>query len=509
MTVQYKNRVRGTATTTGTGTYTVAAAPTGFQSFSALTTGRQVYYCAVLGASWEVGLGTVTVGGTTTLTRDVILESSSAGSAINWPAGTKDIFLVNPAEVINAVTYEGAKRILNINGNATIQEGVNAAGTIGGTADAVTAVLAPAISAYGDKIAVLFTPAADNTGAATLALNGLTARPVVREQAIALSAADLKTGIPAHVVYDLANTRWILLNPQAATPLALGGTGATTAAGARTALGVTATGADTAYAFRANNLSDLASAATARTNLGLGTAAVQAIAFFLQAANNLSDLANAATSRTNLGLGSAALLAAAAVLQTANNLSDLASAATARANLGLGGLAILSTINGGNWAGTDLAVVDGGTGASDAATARTNLGLGSIATQAIATFLQAANNLSDLANAGTARTNLGLGSIATQAIATFLQAANNLSDIASAATARGNLGLGALATLGSINGGNWSGTDLAVADGGTGSSTAAGARTNLGLGSISTANVTAQSGGSASGGADGDIYLIY
>lgn len=48
-----------------------------------------------------------------------------------------------------------------------------------------------------------------------------------------------------------------------------GGSGATTAAGARTNFGVTATGADTAYAFRANNLSDLANAGTARTNLGV------------------------------------------------------------------------------------------------------------------------------------------------------------------------------------------------------------------------------------------------
>lgn len=46
-----------------------------------------------------------------------------------------------------------------------------------------------------------------------------------------------------------------------------GGTGASTAAGARTNLGVTATGADTTYAFRANNLSDLGSIATARGNL--------------------------------------------------------------------------------------------------------------------------------------------------------------------------------------------------------------------------------------------------
>ena len=38
---------------------------------------------------------------------------------------------------------------------------------------------------------------------------------------------------------------------------------------ARTNLGVTATGSDTTYAYRANNLSDLASASTARTNLGV------------------------------------------------------------------------------------------------------------------------------------------------------------------------------------------------------------------------------------------------
>lgn len=96
MALVFKDRVKETTATTGTGTVTLAGASAGFQSFSVIGDANTTYYTLVSGSDWEVGIGTYTSSGTT-LSRDTVLESSNAGSKITL-AGTSDVFCTYPAE---------------------------------------------------------------------------------------------------------------------------------------------------------------------------------------------------------------------------------------------------------------------------------------------------------------------------------------------------------------------------------------------------------------------------
>ena len=101
MAIVLKDRVKVAATTTGTGVFTLGAAANGYQNFAAIGNGSETYYtiAAQAGSEWEVGKGTITdTAGVFTLSRDTVLESSNAGSLVDFSAGTKDVFVTYPAE---------------------------------------------------------------------------------------------------------------------------------------------------------------------------------------------------------------------------------------------------------------------------------------------------------------------------------------------------------------------------------------------------------------------------
>jgi hypothetical protein len=163
------------------------------------------------------------------------------------------------------------------------------------------------------------------------------------------------------------------------------------AATARTNLGVTATGADTVYNFRSNNLSDVASVATARTNLGVTATGADTVYNFRS--NNLSDVASAATSRLNLGL-----VIGTNVQAWGTSLDAIAAGTWTGAT----SITTLGTITGGTWNGGTLAIGYGGTGRTSFGTGvatalgvNTNLTTG-LATVTIGTFTPTGNGFTNV-----------------------------------------------------------------------------------------------------------------
>jgi hypothetical protein len=103
------DRVRETSTTTGTGTLTLDGAVSGYRTFSSgIGNSNTCYYTITLGADYEIGLGTVSAG---QLARTTILRSSNSNNAVNFGAGTKDVFATYPGD--KAVDTDGTQTLIN------------------------------------------------------------------------------------------------------------------------------------------------------------------------------------------------------------------------------------------------------------------------------------------------------------------------------------------------------------------------------------------------------------
>jgi hypothetical protein len=117
------DRVKETTATTGTGTYTLAGAVGGFESFASIGNANTTYYACTDGTDFEVGIGTYTASGTT-LARTTILQSSNSDAAVSWSAGTKTIFCTLPAEKMSLLDASGnlvaanASNLTNLNASS-------------------------------------------------------------------------------------------------------------------------------------------------------------------------------------------------------------------------------------------------------------------------------------------------------------------------------------------------------------------------------------------------------
>jgi len=101
-----KDRVKQYTSTEGTGTYTFSDTIPAFVAFAdAFSDADVITYAIADAAGFEVGTGTIGGSGTT-LTRDEILASSNAGTAVNWGAGSREIFnTVSAATLSIAAEY--------------------------------------------------------------------------------------------------------------------------------------------------------------------------------------------------------------------------------------------------------------------------------------------------------------------------------------------------------------------------------------------------------------------
>jgi len=122
MALVINNRVRETTSTEGTGAVTLGGAVGGFQTFAAgIGNSNTTYYTISINSEneWEVGRGTLN-GDSSTLTRTEVLESSNSDSAVDFSAGSKEVFCTLPAE--KAVYLDANDDPVGVTGNAITDE---------------------------------------------------------------------------------------------------------------------------------------------------------------------------------------------------------------------------------------------------------------------------------------------------------------------------------------------------------------------------------------------------
>ena len=374
---------------------------------------------------------------------------------------------------IGAGTSSTTGTVTSVGGTGTVS-GLSLSGTVTTTGNLT----------LGGTLAVTPSNFASQTANTVLAApNGIAGVPTFRT----LVAADIPT--------LNQNTTGTASNVTGTVAIANGGTGTTTAAGARTNLGATTVGANlftltnpsaiTFPRFNADNTVSALDAATFRSAIGAGTSSTTGTVTSVGGTGTVSGLSLSGTVTTtgNLTLGGTlAVTPSNFASQTANTIlaapNGTAGVPTFRALVA----ADIPTLNqnttgtASNVTGT-VAIANGGTGTTTAAGARTNLGattvganLFTLTNPSAITFprFNADNTVSAL-DAATFRSAIGAGTGSGTVTSVAMSVPAFLSVSGSPVTSSGTLAV------------SYSGTALPIANGGTGGTTATAAKTNLGI----------------------------
>ena len=113
------DRVKETTTTTGTGAFALSGAVQGFETFGTGIGNNNTTYYAIFNpgtSEFEVGLGTLDAD-SSDLARTTVISSSNSDNAVDFSAGTKDIFCTMPA---SKAVIEDASNNVAIGNDLTI-----------------------------------------------------------------------------------------------------------------------------------------------------------------------------------------------------------------------------------------------------------------------------------------------------------------------------------------------------------------------------------------------------